>query len=217
MRPRVVAMLIVMTLAAGYADVVAFLALGSFTANMTGNTVLLGAAIAGRFVPQLAGRIGWEAPALSLACFAAGVACAVALLRLADRERVAWLDASVLGAVALLVAAAAATQRWGGAELRMLDVALLSLAMGAQSVVAVRAGVPGVTTTFVTGTILHAVSEFESGPRERAEGLANAAVWASYLAGAIAGAFALHALGSNALWLTALAMACLLPIRAFRT
>ena len=80
MNARVVWILVALTLVAGYVDAVAFFGMGVFTANMTGNTVLLGGAIAARFVAPLPGSIGLILPAVSIGCFAAGgVVAAVAL------------------------------------------------------------------------------------------------------------------------------------------
>jgi uncharacterized membrane protein YoaK (UPF0700 family) len=82
--------------------------------------------------------------------------------------------------------------------------------MGVQSVVAVRAGVPGVTTTFVTGTLVTAVIGFEGLPQPRpSQGRTNLGIWGCYLAGAVAGTAALRLLGAEALWLPAVVVAVL--------
>jgi uncharacterized membrane protein YoaK (UPF0700 family) len=202
-----------LTLVAGYVDAVAFFGLGVFTANMTGNTVLLAGAIVGRFIPNLHGDIGLLLPALSMACFVAGASAAALLLR-GEQSRPPRRTLAVLTAVSGMLAVTAAFQRWGGPGMVPSAVALLSGVMGAQSVVAVRAGVPGVSTTFVTGTLVRSILDLAGSPAVtaglRAEGRVNAAVWAFYLAGAILGATALLLLGPNALWLPAAVVALLL-------
>lgn len=200
---RTYVLLSCLTLVAGYGDAVAFFGFGVFTANMTGNTVLLGGAIAGRIFGPVPGAIGVTLPLLSLAAFVAGGIAAALLLRsLADFRRHALV---LLLAVAALLAVTALLQR--GHTPRTVSVALLSAVMGLQSLLAVRSGVGGVSTTYVTGTIVHAIDTL-LGRREpnavaRGEGRANAAVWALYLAGAFAGTAGLRLLGPGALWVPA--------------
>lgn len=204
MNPRTIGLLVGLTLSAGFVDAVAFFGLGVFTANMTGNTVLLGGAVAARAFGrmQLPGGIGIVLPLLSIAAFVAGSLVASAVVRSEDR-RPPLRSAVMLALVVALIAGAELVQRLPH-PLAMAAVALLSVAMGVQSVVAVRAGVPGVSTTFVTGTLLSAVMYFEEAkrPHPRA-GRTNAGIWACYLIGAVAGTFALYRLGTNALWVPA--------------
>lgn len=201
-----------LTLVAGYGDAVAFFGFGVFTANMTGNTVLLGGAIAGRFFGRLPGDIGLTLPALSLAAFSAGAVAAATLLR--GRTGSRRHAASLLLAVAALLAVTAWLQR--GDAPRTLSVALLSAVMGLQSLLAVRSGVGGVSTTYVTGSIVHAIDTFLRGPERdavaRTESRANAGVWTLYLAGAFAGTAGLRLLGPNALWLPAAVVALLTAV-----
>lgn len=215
MNPRIYVLLVALTLVAGYADAVAFFSLGVFTANMTGNTVLLGGAIAGRFVPHLPGSIGLALPALSLGAFA-GAAWAAARFLRAERGRPPVRTSLVVATLAVMLAIAAVVQHRSAAPAIPWTVALLSLVMGAQSVVAVRAGVNGVSTTFVTGTLVRAIMSLAGSPVRTpasvAEGRANAVVWACYLAGAVLGAVALRMLGPNALWLPAAVVALLLVV-----
>jgi uncharacterized membrane protein YoaK (UPF0700 family) len=206
-KPRTIGLLAGLTLSAGYVDAVAFFGLGVFTANMTGNTVLLGGAIAGSALGvQLPGAIGIVLPLLSIAAFLAGVFAAAAVVR-RETTRPPLRSTGLLAAVVAFVAAAGGLHRLAPGMVAPA-VALLSAAMGVQSVVAVRAGVPGVSTTFVTGTLLMAVMDFEDPRQPRpAEGRTNAAIWACYLIGALAGTAALYKLGANALWLPAAALA----------
>ncbi|MGB8518859.1 MAG: YoaK family protein [Candidatus Tumulicola sp.] len=192
-----------LTLVAGYGDAVAFFGFGVFTANMTGNTVLLGGAIAGRVFGALPGNIGVTLPLISVVAFVGGALAAALLLRgrANFRRRALWL----LSAVAALLAVTALLQR--GHAPRTLSVALLSIVMGLQSLLAVRSGVGGVSTTYVTGTIVHAIDTLLGRPEPdavaRSEGRANAGVWMVYLAGAFAGTAGLRLLGAGALWVPA--------------
>jgi uncharacterized membrane protein YoaK (UPF0700 family) len=124
--------------------------------------------------------------------------------------------AAALLTVAVMLAIAAGVQRWGGAGSVALAVAILSTVMGVQSVVAVRVGVEGVSTTFVTGTLVRSIMNLVGSPMAsavlRAEGRTNAAVWTFYLVGAVAGALGLRTLGANALWIPAVVVSLLLPM-----
>jgi uncharacterized membrane protein YoaK (UPF0700 family) len=206
--PRTVGLLVGLTLSAGYVDAVAFFGLGVFTANMTGNTVLLAGAIGARVLGKthLPGGIGIVLPLLSIAAFVAGALAASALVR-SETKRPPVSSRALLASVIVLFAAADVLHRLPNGLIAPC-VALLSVAMGVQSVVALRAGVPGVSTTFVTGTLLTAVMDFEEAKRPRPfEGRTNAAIWACYLLGAIAGTVALYRLGGNDLWLPAAVVA----------
>ena len=206
-------LLYTLTLVAGYGDAVAFFGLGVFTANMTGNTVLLGGALAGHVVRRLPGDIGIALPLLSLAGFVAG-GCAAALFLRNERGRPPMRTAGVLLFVAILLGITAVLQRGNGAG--PAAVTVLSAVMGLQSIVAVRAGVGGVSTTFVTGTLVHSIMNLLGTPARnallQAEGRTNAWVWGCYLAGAFAGALALRTLGFDALWLPAAVVTLLLPM-----
>jgi uncharacterized membrane protein YoaK (UPF0700 family) len=173
------------TLAAGYTDAVAFFGLGVFTANMTGNTVLLGGALAARFVPHFPGMLSLELPAISILCFIAG-ACFAAFTLRGETGRPPVRTIAVVGlTAALLVAAALIFTRDSAARLTPVCVALLSMVMGLQSVVAVRLGVAGVSTTYVTGTLITAIVDFLGTPLgagERRQGVPNVWTWALYLA-----------------------------------
>ena len=210
MNVRTYPLLFCLTLVAGYGDAVAFFGFGVFTANMTGNTVLLGGAIAGRFFGRPPGDIGIVLPLISVACFVAGAVAAAPLLRKpANARRRAF---TLLFIVAALLGTTAELQRF--AVPHAVSVALLSVVMGLQSILAVRAGVEGVSTTYVTGSIVRAVSDLFGRPAEsrglRTEARTNVAVWALYLTGAFAGTAGLRLLGSGALWVPA-AVVALLP------
>jgi uncharacterized membrane protein YoaK (UPF0700 family) len=215
MNARMLVLLSIFTLAAGYSDAVAFFGLGVFTANMTGNTVLLGGALAARFVPHFPGMLSLELPATSILCFAAGAGIAARTLR-GETGRPPLRTMAVVGlAAALLVAAALLFTRDAGAQLTPVCVGLLSAVLGIQSVVAVRLGVPGVSTTYVTGTMITAIVNVLGAPPGDdglPKAIPNAWTWAIYLAGAFAGTVGLGLLGQRALWPAAVVVALLIPV-----
>ncbi len=185
MRPRVRdALLLTLTAAAGSADAVSFLGLGRvFTANMTGNLVLLGIAIG---QGQLAGSVR---SVIAFAAFALGVLVGVQLTA-GTEPPVVWPRSVTLALVAelgLLVALLAgweiAGDRPGALALDIL-IALSASAMGMQTAAARRLGVAGVTTTFVTGMTTSLIAELAAvGP-----GRSDRTIWAATLASMAIGA-----------------------------
>ncbi len=151
-------LLLALTWAAGYVDAIGYLALGGvFTANMTGNTVLLGL-----HVSQEQGAAVLRS-LVALGGFGAGLLIGALIV---ERGRGAgpWpsavnralaLEAVFLGIFAIgwhLTGAVRAV-----AELQGL-IALLAAAMGIQSAAVRRLDVPGIATTYMTGTLTSAVT-----------------------------------------------------------
>ncbi len=187
---------------AGYLDAVGYLTLGLFTANMTGNTVLLGIAI---------GQGSWSAMArvlLAIAAFVGGAAAGALLLR--GRRRLGHIFG--LEAACLVVGLAAwlhLRQPHPGSFIpgptAFPLIALLSAAMGAQSATVRRVGEQRISTTYVTGTLTSLAVDAVSGilarreerPRPQADPIGSArsslplltGIWASYVAGAVVGGF----------------------------
>ncbi len=188
---------------AGYLDAIGYLTLGLFTANMTGNTVLLGIAIGQGHWPAMIRVL------LAVAAFVGGAAAGALLLR--GRRGIG----SVFGFEAACVVAALAA--W--LQLRQPHpgsiipdptafplIALLSAAMGAQSAAVRRAGEQRISTTYVTGTltslavdtVAKILARWEGRPHasERSAGPEGATlpllggIWATYVAGALVGGFA---------------------------
>jgi uncharacterized membrane protein YoaK (UPF0700 family) len=144
-------MLLVLTWAAGCVDAISYLGLDHvFTAMMTGNTVLLGLALGQGEIRAALRSI------LALIGFAAGVAAGTMI---AEREKgeEEW-PAAVTAALiveASLLAAFSATWHFSGTPRGAAHVLilLLSLAMGIQAAAVRRLGVPGIATTYITGTL----------------------------------------------------------------
>jgi uncharacterized membrane protein YoaK (UPF0700 family) len=175
--PTIHARLAVLAASAGAVDAASFLGLDQvFTANQTGNTVLLGIAI-GVGDGGAVLRTG-----VSVAAFVAGVMLGARALRGAPAGWTAPTARALLAQAILLAIAAALWAPLGSAAL----IAIVAAAMGVQSAAALRIGVPGVATTYVTGTLTRIGARLvdrRAGPPESAPALA----WAAYLAGAIAG------------------------------
>lgn len=180
--------ILALALAAGFVDAASYLGLGRiFTANMTGNTVLLGVAVATGSGSDAARA------AVALAGFAAGVALGVLIV---GRVEGSWPQNS---AVALLIEATALVALlvlWtavGVGSLRYLLIALSAVSMGSQSATVRAARAGGVATTYVTGTLTNAIARLV----QRAAGTAPeqsegpqlpGGVWVIYALGALGGA-----------------------------
>ncbi|MFD5708794.1 YoaK family protein [Streptomyces pharetrae] len=153
-------LMLTLTVVTGLVDAVSYLALGHvFVANMTGNVVFLGFA--------LAGAEGLSALA-SVAAMAAFLGGALAGGRFgtrfaAHRARLSARACAVqLVLVAVAVAAAAVAHGEVTTAVRYVLIVALGLAMGLQNAVARRLGVPDLTTTVLTLTLTGLAAD--SGP-----------------------------------------------------
>lgn len=145
-------LLVVLTVVTGLVDAFSYLELGHvFVANMTGNVVFLGFALGG------AAGFVWWASLLGIATFVAGafVGGRIAATRGAHRARHLLTAASVQCAVVLLatIAAFLFPRPYGAAALVVLIV-LLGVGMGLQNATARALGVPDLTTTVLTLTLV---------------------------------------------------------------
>jgi uncharacterized membrane protein YoaK (UPF0700 family) len=214
------ARLLVLALAGGCVDAISYLGLGKvFTANMTGNTVLLAVA--------LVKGTGADAARASVALggFCLGAAVGVTLIGRSDtpwprRARRAFC-LELVALVSLLVLWAAI----GVASIRYALIAIAGVAMGAQSASVRASDVRGVNTTYMTSTLLNAIARVVERARGRREqpkaGQPEAgpslpgAAWLTYAIGALAGAFAVdswHA-GAVAIAIVSVAVASAEPGR----
>jgi uncharacterized membrane protein YoaK (UPF0700 family) len=208
-----------LSIAAGCVDAISFVGFGQvFTANMTGNMVLLGIAVVSRF-GTLPVTIGFVYPLIAIVAFIAG---AVAPLPLFPAGLHARRAAAVVLAEGILAAIAALAFALIHAPFVVpLCIALVSFAMGAQSMVASKAGLPGISTTYVTGTLITALTRGLShgaSDEHRRDALRNVWVIVAYIGGASLGALMFLAFHRNVLLLPALsfgAIAVWLDRRAF--
>jgi uncharacterized membrane protein YoaK (UPF0700 family) len=177
--------LMVLTVVSGLVDAVSYLGLGHvFTANMTGNVVLLGFAAAG--------APGFSIPAslASLGSFLVGAAGAGRITSgIGSRRRwllVAMAIEGVLAGGAAVVASSTSTI--GSGWPRYAVIVLMAFAMGVRNSTIRRLAVPDVTTTVLTMTLtgLAADSTLAGGSNPKVGRRTTAVV--AMLVGAIVGA-----------------------------
>lgn len=146
-------MLLALTWVAGSIDAVSYLGLGHvFTAMMTGNTVLLGLALAqGEILAALRSIV-------ALIGFSIGVFVGAMIVE-RESQPPEW-PAAVTAALAvetiILGVFAGVSLLTGGARspgITYFFIVLLAVAMGIQSAAVRRLGVPGIATTYITGTL----------------------------------------------------------------
>lgn len=149
-------LLFVLAAAAGSADSWSYLGLGhAFVANMTGNTVLLGIAVFQNHGDLLH-------PAIGLGCYVAGAMIGSLLVGNLHPEAV-WSKAISLTLMLESVLMAAAATGWIAIHLDAnhspalllhpnLLLGCIALAIGMQSSAMVQLKIPGIVTTYITGT-----------------------------------------------------------------
>ncbi|MGW7078410.1 YoaK family protein [Streptomyces sp. NPDC054871] len=168
-------LLVVLTFVTGLVDAVSYLGLDRvFVANMTGNVVFLGFALAGDV------QLSATASLLAVGAFVAG---AWAGGRIAPRvARPLWLFALLVGAHAVLVAAALLLDL--AADAKHVLIVLLALGMGVQNAVVGKLAVPDLTTTVLTRTLTGLASD-RLGPASVRRSVSVAAMFAGALAGGL--------------------------------
>src|SRR5277367_5277052 len=208
------ALLLVLTMVTGLVDSVSYLKLGHvFVANMTGNVVFLGFAVAD--------AQDFSIPA-SLAAIVAFLAGALGGGRLASslgqhRGRLVAMTTYIkIGLVGAALGLSMAAPDLDGLLPKYGLIVLLALAMGLQNAIARRLGVPDLTTTVLTLTLtgLAADSTFAGGSNPR-PGRRLAATLTMFL-GAAVGAFLVLQFSIGAALALALALQILNGIAAYR-
>ncbi|SOD74568.1 uncharacterized membrane protein YoaK (UPF0700 family) [Jatrophihabitans sp. GAS493] len=189
------ALLLVLTIVTGAVDAVSILSLGRvFVANMTGNVVFVGFALAG------APGFSLSASLFALGGFLVGAAVGGALIGRIKSQRAALLRACVTGELllltaALLIAIIAGTPFTGVAVDSL--AALAAVAMGLQNAVVRKLAVPDLTTTVLTMTITGLAADLRGGGHGPAV-LRRLLAVAMMLIGAVAGALLVLHVGAAA-------------------
>jgi uncharacterized membrane protein YoaK (UPF0700 family) len=189
LRHPLVRALLVLTFTTGLVDAVSYLGLGHvFTANMTGNIVLLGFGIAG------SGGLPVIAPLVSLGAFLVGAGGGgILAVRMAERHpnhvaRALAIEVSLIGVAVVLAAAIDLRPNRASGD---VVIALLALAMGVRNATVRHLGVPDLTTTVLTMTLTGLAADSPlAGGSGRGSVRRIAAVFAM-LTGALAGALLL--------------------------
>jgi uncharacterized membrane protein YoaK (UPF0700 family) len=185
-RQRLVWVLLLLTAVTGMVDAVSFLRLGTiFVANMTGNVIFMGFALAGAAGISLFGPLV-ALPAFLLGALGAGRLAA----ELGDRPRT-WLVAGSAVQTALLGASAALAGLGimlpsGNGRLGL--IAMLAFAMGIQNALARRLGLADLTTTVLTLTLTGLASESAPARGDNPRAVRRTLAVLAMLAGALAGA-----------------------------
>ncbi|HEY1687831.1 MAG TPA: YoaK family protein [Solirubrobacteraceae bacterium] len=149
--------LLVLTFTTGIVDAVSYLGLGRvFTANMTGNVVLLGFGIVG------AAKLPVLAPLISLAAFLIGGVAGGLLAGLLEKRRPIHLS-TALATEALFVTIAvllvAIFDVRPGSAAGDAVIAVLAFAMGVRNATVRKIAVPDLTTTVLTMTLTGLAAE----------------------------------------------------------
>ena len=181
--------LVALTLAAGSVDAVALLRLDVFTAVMTGNIVLLGLAVGqGAFRNALRSLV-------ALIAYAIGVIAGARIVGVVALET-GWSTKLTRGLAVEWALLAAFLVGWllsnakpDGAGAAIL-IGLSGVAMGIQAAT-VRALAPGISTTYITGTLTGLLSELSALGSVSGDWRRRAAIVGALALGAVAGALAL--------------------------
>lgn len=180
-------LLLTLTVVTGLVDAVSYLALGHvFVANMTGNVVFLGFALAGA-----EGLSAWASLAAMAAFLVGAVAGGRFGTRFADHRGKLLASATTLQALLVSVALVTVlvTHDRLAAPGRYVLIVTLALAMGLQNAAVRRLGVPDLTTTVLTQTLTGLASDpgpaGGAGPRPGRRVLSVLSMFLGALAGAL--------------------------------
>ncbi len=177
--------LLALTLTTGLIDAASYLGLGHvFTANMTGNIVLLGFGLAN------AGGLPVLAPLISLGAFLLGAAIGGRLgIGIAEKhERVLLIAvASEVALLALAAVVAYAIHVKVGSNSAYAIIALVALAMGVRNAIVRKLAVPDMTTTVLTMTLTGLAADAAATPARIGMSPRRLSVVAAMLIGATIG------------------------------
>lgn len=197
--------LLALTVTTGLVDAVSYIGLGHvFTANMTGNIVLLGFGLAG------AGGLPVLAPLVSLGCFLLGARIGGILAGRASAAGRSRLHLALVCEGTLLLAAAALAASVTvapGTLAGYLVIAGLALAMGIRNATVRKVGIPDLTTTVLTMTLTGLASE-GLGKHDRAAQARRLRAVVAMLGGALIGGLLVKSDLATPLWVAAAIALC---------
>jgi uncharacterized membrane protein YoaK (UPF0700 family) len=153
-------LLVCLTVVTGLVDAFSYLSLGHvFVANMTGNVVFLGFALAG------VGEISIVASLLAVLAFVIGAAVGGrwAAGRAVHRGHLLAAATSVQAGLVLVASVIASTAGVASSAARLTLIGSLAVAMGGQNAVVRRLAVPDLTTTVLTLTVTGLVADTTPG------------------------------------------------------
>ncbi len=178
-----------LTFTTGLIDAASFLGLGHvFTANMTGNVVLLGFGIAG------SGGLPVVAPLISLGSFLIGATLAGRLLRRMEKDHPTIVASALAIEVSLLALAAvlaAVIDVHVGETSAYVIIAVMACALGARNAAVRAVAVPDLTTTVLTMTLTGFAAESQAAGGAGTGSARRLSAVGAMLVGAIAGALLL--------------------------
>jgi uncharacterized membrane protein YoaK (UPF0700 family) len=188
-----VPLLLLMTIVTGAVDAVSILRLGHvFVANMTGNVVFLGFALAG------SSGFSVSASVVALGAFLGGAAVGGRTLK--SPRRIHALCRAAAAEAGLVAAATLVALSASGSAARYSMTVLLAAAMGAQNAAVRSLGVPDLTTTVLTLTLTGLAADPPRLSESRSPARRRVSAVAAMLAGAVSGALlVLHASTAAAL------------------
>jgi uncharacterized membrane protein YoaK (UPF0700 family) len=208
------ALLLVLTGVTGLVDAVSYLKLGHvFVANMTGNVVFLGFAVAD------AADFSIPSSLLAISAFLAGAFVGGRIGSIAGRHRARLLAMATCLQVALVGAALVVAMIGVDPDAAFVGyslVTLLALAMGLQNAIARRLGVPDLTTTVLTMTLTGLAADSTPAGGKNSHTVRRLQATATMLLGAAVGAFLVLRVGVVAVLAFALAFLVLNGIASYR-
>jgi uncharacterized membrane protein YoaK (UPF0700 family) len=183
---RLPSVLLTLTLTTGLIDAASYLGLGHvFTANMTGNVVLLGFGLAN------AGGLPVIAPLISLGAFLVGASAGGRLgIGVAERhERIVLLGVgSEVALLALAAIVAFAIHVQVGSVSAYVIIALVAVAMGMRNAIVRTLAVPDLTTTVLTLTLTGMAADTAAGLSRVSQSTRRMSAVTAMLLGALIGA-----------------------------
>jgi len=207
-------LLLAFTMLTGLVDAISYLTLGHvFVANMTGNVVFLGFAIAG------ATDLSIPASLVAIGAFLGGALAGGRLASRAGDHRGRLLAIATYIEIALVGAALAvslAAPRADDDIVRYSVIVLLALSMGLQNATARRLGVPDLTTTVLTLTLTGLAADSALAGGKSPNPWRRIVSTVTMFLGAAIGAFLIFHFGVSAVLAFALALLVVTGIAAYR-